>query len=434
MRYTFSELTFFFFLYSFLGWCMEVAVLSVRRQKFIDPGLLSGPICPQYGVTMDLLLVFFPSLKGNYLIQFLACVAVSNIVDALAARLAEKTTGRRMWDIEKRAVFSSLPGFAYSLTCGLLSVLALAFVQPLAFILAHLLGTRVRLILNIALLVIFAADLFTVGFALRGDRKAGRAQETFARTLRSTANSFGERLSAHIHIRLENAYPPVMDIGGHAQERKTFAKGVTLAKLFWVFLICALLGDLIETVFVRCVSHIWMSRSSVLYGPFSIVWGLGAVVLTVVLTPLAQKGDRYVFLGGFLLGGTYEYMCSVFTEIVFGKVFWDYSNMPLNIGGRTNVLYMFFWGVLSVVWIQILYPHLSSLIEKIPVLAGTILTWVLAALMIVNALLSGLAIARYTARQEGTAKDTAIGEFLDDAYPDSLVEWVWPNMRESKKV
>ena len=67
-------------------------------------------------------------------------------------------------------------------------------------------------------------------------------------------------------------------------------------------------------------------------------------------------------------------------------------------------------------------------------LAGTILTWVLAALMIVNALLSGLAITRYTARQEGTAKDTAIGEFLDDAYPDSLVEWVWPNMRESKKV
>lgn len=157
-------------------------------------------------------------------------------------------------------------------------------------------------------------------------------------------------------------------------------------------------------------------------------------MLTVVLTPLAKKGDRYVFLGGFLLGGTYEYMCSVFTEIVFGKVFWDYSNMPLNIGGRTNVLYMFFWGVLSVVWIQILYPHLSSLIEKIPVLTGTILTWVLAALMIVNALLSGLAITRYTARQEGTAKDTAIGEFLDDAYPDSLVEWVWPNMRESKKV
>ena len=145
--------------------------------------------------------------------------------------------------------------------------------------------------------------------------------------------------------------------------------------------------------------------------------------------PLAKQ-----MLIGAIVITALEFVCGCIVNLWLGWNVWDYSNMPLNIGGRTNVLYMFFWGVLSVVWIQILYPHLSSLIEKIPVLTGTILTWVLAALMIVNALLSGLAITRYTARQEGTAKDTAIGEFLDDAYPDSLVEWVWPNMRESKKV
>ena len=59
----------------------------------------------------------------------------------------------------------------------------------------------------------------------------------------------------------------------------------------------------------------------------------------------------------------------------FGQVFWDYSDMPLNIGGRTNVLFMFFWGLLSVVWIKILYPALSKVIERIPRLTGTILTW-----------------------------------------------------------
>ncbi len=438
MHYTLSELTFFFFLYGFLGWCLEVAVLSVRRRRFIDPGLLSGPICPQYGVTMDLLLIFFPSLKGSYLLQFIACMVVANLVEAFSARIAEKTAGRRVWDIEKRAAFSSLPGFVYSLVWGIGAVLALAFLQPLAFILCHLISGRVRMVLNIIMLAVFAADLFTVGFFLRKDRRRQKGGEklpdAFAQTLRRTANTFGERLSARIHIRLEHAYPPVMNVSGTISEERVFAKGITLAKLFWVFLICALLGDLIETVFVRCVSHIWMSRSSVLYGPFSIVWGLGAVVLTVVLSPLSKKGDRYVFLGGFLLGGTYEYMCSVFTELVFGKVFWDYSDMPLNIGGRTNVLFMFFWGVLSVVWIQILYPRLSKLIEKLPMLMGTILTWVLAFLMIVDALLSGLAISRYSERQEGTAADTVIGEFLDDAYPDSLVEWVWPNMRESSKV
>ena len=155
------------------------------------------------------------------------------------------------------------------------------------------------------------------------------------------------------------------------------------------------------------------------------------MLLTVVLTPLAKKNDRYVFLGGFLLGGTYEYMASVFTELVFGQVFWDYSDMPLNIGGRTNVLFMFFWGLLSVVWIKILYPALSKGIERIPRLTGTILTWVLTVLMIIDILLSGLAIGRYVERKNGTAEPTAIGSFLDEQYPDELVEWVWANMRDA---
>ena len=182
---------------------------------------------------------------------------------------------------------------------------------------------------------------------------------------------------------------------------------------------------------MRLVSDIWMSRSSVLYGPFSVVWGLGAVLLTVVLTPLAKKNDRYVFLGGFLLGGTYEYMASVFTELVFGQVFWDYSDMPLNIGGRTNVLFMFFWGLLSVVWIKILYPALSKVIERIPRLhrhhphLGAV----------------GADDHRHPAlrprhrplcrAESGTAEPTAIGSFLDEQYPDELVEWVWANMRDA---
>ena len=95
-----------------------------------------------------------------------------------------------------------------------------------------------------------------------------------------------------------------------------------------------------------------MSRSSVIYGTFSIVWGFGAVILTVVLQRLAGKEDRYIFLAGSVLGGVYEYLCSVFTEIFLGTTFWDYSDMPFNIGGRTNLLYCIFWGLLSVVWVK----------------------------------------------------------------------------------
>ena len=111
-------------------------------------------------------------------------------------------------------------------------------------------------------------------------------------------------------------------------ERYVFARGICFDKLVWVFLVTSFLGALIEMVFCRVTSGRWMSRSGVLYGSFSFVWGLGAVVLTITLQRIADKPDRRIFLAGFVIGGAYEYLCSVFTELVFGTVFWDYSKMP----------------------------------------------------------------------------------------------------------
>ncbi len=202
---------------------------------------------------------------------------------------------------------------------------------------------------------------------------------------------------------------------------------INIYKLLWIFMISAFLGDIIETIYCRIVGGAWMSRSGVLYGPFSIVWGLGAVVLTLVLYRFVKKADRYIFVIGALLGGVYEYVCSVFTEIVFGTVFWDYSHMPFHIHGRTNLLYMVFWGILAVVWIRLVYPSLSKIIEKIPPTAGKIATWVMIAFMICNALLSSLAMARYTQRQEGIAPANVVDEFLDMTYEDEVIERVWPN-------
>ena len=102
-----------------------------------------------------------------------------------------------------------------------------------------------------------------------------------------------------------------------------------------------------------------MSRSSVVYGPFSIVWGLGCAMFTALLYKYKEKSDRYIFMLGTVLGGAYEYACSIFTELVFGTVFWDYSKLPFNLGGRINLLFCFFWGIAAVVWLKIIYPKLS---------------------------------------------------------------------------
>lgn len=170
-----------------------------------------------------------------------------------------------------------------------------------------------------------------------------------------------------------------------------------------------------------------MSRSSLVWGPFSLVWGGAIVLATVLLYKDRTKPDWHIFLVGTLLGGAYEYACSVFSELAFGRVFWDYSNIPFNLGGRVNLLYCFFWGIAAVVWLKYLYPLLSGLIEKIPLRAGKVITWLLIVFMAVNVSVSCLALVRYDQRSNGIGPDNAVEEWIDEHFDDGRMERIYPN-------
>ena len=212
------------------------------------------------------------------------------------------------------------------------------------------------------------------------------------------------------------------------QSSGVFAQGCCFYKLVWLFFIGSLLGDIIETIFCRVTAGVWMSRSSLVYGPFSIVWGLGAVLLTAVLYKYRNRSDSYIFLVGTVVGGAYEYICSVFTELVFGTVFWDYSHLPFNLGGRINLLYCFFWGIASVVWLKLIYPKLSGWIEKIPIRWGKTLSWIVIVFLVIDVAISALAMGRYAQRQtQPDATATALSQILDDRFPDSRMKRIYPN-------
>ena len=137
-----------------------------------------------------------------------------------------------------------------------------------------------------------------------------------------------------------------------------------LLKLFWIFLIASLIGAVAEILFVGVTTGRWMSRSGLLYGQFSAIWGLGAVVMTVLLHRLNGKNDRYIFFTGALVGGAYEFLCSWVGEKLFGVIFWDYSEFTFNLAGRVNLLFCLFWGMAAVTWVKVLYPRLSRLVDR----------------------------------------------------------------------
>ncbi|MDE6590684.1 MAG: putative ABC transporter permease [Oscillospiraceae bacterium] len=422
--YSLYDLGLFLLIYSFLGWAAEAGWYAVTRRRFCNRGILSLPLVLCYGFTFDLLLLVLPTLAGRHVLSFLAVITVSAVVEGIANHFFRQVGPSLQWQAERsRLLAGTGRGLLASLAVAAAYYTVYLIIHPLLLAGVVLMPGLLKRVLVWAALALAGLDFATVSYAVRtGD--ASRYQR------RQEGASQG-KLAAWIYNavwkRLTKAYPEIQAADGGAKSA-VFAKGLCLDKLVWVFLISALLGDIIETFWCGLVDGQWMNRSSVLYGPFSFVWGLGAVVLTVTLQRLAERNDRYVFAAGFVIGGAYEYMCSVFTELVFGTVFWDYSDMPLNIGGRTNVLFCFFWGVLAVVWIKMIYPPMSRGIESLPALAGKLLTWAVVLVMACNAVLTAAAMLRYDSRPARPEPANAFEAFIDRQYGDGYMEGRWPNM------
>lgn len=210
---------------------------------------------------------------------------------------------------------------------------------------------------------------------------------------------------------------------------KKFASGYNVYKLIWIFISCSFIGAMIEIIWCYFTMDKLMSRSSLLYGQFSIVWGMGCVLLTVILHRMEGQRDLSIFFVGTCAGGIYEYVCSLLAEGLFGVRFWDYSHIPFNIDGRINLLFCFFWGIIAVVWVQNIYPYLSRKIENIPVKYGKQLTWIVSLLLVVDMALSAMALMRFHQRQQNIQPNTVIAEFMDEHYPDDYLKIRYQNMK-----
>ena len=138
------------------------------------------------------------------------------------------------------------------------------------------------------------------------------------------------------------------------QKEETFAKGICFKKIFWLFMVGCVFGCVFEMVNHFIHYGDWVSRRGLIYGPLNPVYGLGLVFFVIFLSKI--KNPALIFLGGMLLGGGCEYLCSLVQEKVFGTLSWDYSHQLFNIGGRTSLKYMIIWGLLALLVMKIVYP------------------------------------------------------------------------------
>lgn len=209
---------------------------------------------------------------------------------------------------------------------------------------------------------------------------------------------------------------------------KPISQKVDFYKAFWMLFIGSVVGFGLETIWCLIKHGRLECRSSLLFVPFTVVYGVGALLLYAGLRNIGKNNILHIFTFGAVAGSAVEYLFSFLQEKFFGTVSWDYSASFLSIGGRICLWSALTWGLLAVLWIQLLQPFFVKMITRIPQRAYKVITWGLVIFIVISAIISIAAVVRWNMRLDGIPAMNSISMTLDKWFPNEIMYRVYPNM------
>lgn len=168
--------------------------------------------------------------------------------------------------------------------------------------------------------------------------------------------------------------------------------GLTLYQLFWYFSIYAVVGWCVEVCFCTVNTGKFVNRGF-LNGPVCPIYGFGMVTILILLLPL-QDNILLLFAGSVVLTSALELVTGFVLKKMFHTSWWDYSDVPFNIGGYICLKFSLAWGLGGVIVVRVIHPFVAMLVEIVPHIVGVVLIPVVLALFLCDAAVTAAGIGR----------------------------------------
>lgn len=152
---------FFFFIYAFPGWCVEVCYRSVIERKYINSGFLNGTYCPIYDFGMIIIILVLTPIKDNLILLFSDSVVFTTLLELVTGWILHKLFHTRWWDYSDQKY--NIGGYIcplFSILWGLGACFVMKVMHPVISAAVNSLNHTFGIVLLTLFCVIMAIDSF----------------------------------------------------------------------------------------------------------------------------------------------------------------------------------------------------------------------------------------------------------------------------------
>ncbi len=203
-------------------------------------------------------------------------------------------------------------------------------------------------------------------------------------------------------------------------------------QIVMIFFVGSVLGLILEEAWMFITMGITESRVGLVWGPFSPLYGVGAVLLTVVTFQLrkAHAGGFVVFLVSMLVGGLLEQITGWGMETFMGAVSWDYiaGGVPGAITKWVAVPFLFFWGLLGYIWYKFVMPNLLWALGRPTTKRKAVFVTLLSIYLILDIFMTIMCFDRRAERDAGIPPANAFEQWVDEHFSNAFMSERFQNM------
>ena len=185
----------YFFVYSFIGWCSEVAFAAFKERRFVNRGFLNGPYCPIYGFGVVIVVSLLSAFEKNLILLFAASVILTTLLEGFTGWVLDKIFHNKWWDYSDMPV--NIGGYVclvFSLMWGVACVVILKVLHPLIHKLLAFISGPLGIILIVALSVTMFADLYVTASAILRFNRQLAAMNRIAEELHELSDQLGSEI------------------------------------------------------------------------------------------------------------------------------------------------------------------------------------------------------------------------------------------------